>query len=207
MSRPAQSLIGLRFGRFIVESDAPSIIYISPSGQAIKHRASLCGCDCGVKLIVRNASLKSGSKKSCGCAKRKPYSNTPTWYSWNAMKSRCLSQSCTNFSYYGGRGITVCERWLNYDNFVSDMGLRPEGTSIERIDGNGNYEPGNCRWATKQEQSENKSSTLRFTINGFTGCLNAVARHFGIKSGNVHNRLRRGWAPERAFLEPIRKSG
>lgn len=206
MSRPAQSLIGLRFERFIVIADAAPLIYTPPSGVAVKHRASLCKCECGTEIVVRNSSLKNGSKQSCGCANA-PYSNTPTWRSWTMMKARCFTTACTSYPYYGGRGITVCERWLNYEKFVSDMGLRPEGTSIERINGDGHYEPGNCRWATKQEQSENKSSTLRFTINGFTGCLNAVARHFGIKSGNVHNRLRRGWTPERAFLEPIRKSG
>jgi hypothetical protein len=79
-----------------------------------------------------------------------------TRMSWKGMKRRCLNPNAPGYEYYGGRGITVCERWLTFDNFLADMGIRPEGLSLDRIDNNGNYEPGNCRWATRSEQQRNK---------------------------------------------------
>lgn len=116
--------------------------------------------------------------------------NTPTWISWRAMKARCLNKKDPFYHAYGGRGIKICERWLTFTNFFSDMGLRPKNTSLDRIDCDGNYEPGNCRWADKYVQAKNKREIPRHNeqmtnvrsevIKNFNGNLNLAAKHLGI---------------------------
>lgn len=123
-------------------------------------------CDCGDRLVAAVRDIRSGHTKSCGCASSRWKADgkrthgregTSEYRTWSHMKGRCYTPTDAKFQHYGGRGITVCERWLNsFENFLSDMGERPPGLTLDRIDTNGNYEPGNCRWATPLVQSRNR---------------------------------------------------
>lgn len=104
----------------------------------------------------------------------------PEHYTWRMMVARCHNPNHKAYSLYGGRGITVCERWLDYANFLADMGSRPKGTSLDRIDNNKGYSPGNCRWATPSEQQKNKTKTRRYTNGEFTGTLVECAAYLGM---------------------------
>ncbi len=130
-------------------------------------------CDCGATAVVAGYALRSGNSTGCGCASRCRTArlshggtvngrNTPTYESWVAMRRRCLNPASPSWAHYGGRGITICERWAGrgcFVNFATDMGERPPGLSLDRIDVNGNYEPSNCRWATDAEQAQNQRTT------------------------------------------------
>jgi hypothetical protein len=127
-----------------------------------------CLCACGAKTIVRGTNLYNNTTKSCGCLRRQLTSQrrtthgltkSPTWRSWSSMKTRCNNPNYSESHSYKGRGIKICDRWDKFENFLQDMGERPKGTSLDRIDVNGNYEPSNCRWATKDEQAQNKRKT------------------------------------------------
>jgi len=120
------------------------------------------------------------------------------------MVNRCTYPSTPNFKRYGGRGITVCERWRDYVNFLADMGERPPNTSLDRIDGNGNYEPGNCRWATRKEQRRNMGENTMMTFAGETKTLAEWAEKVGINRQTLRFRyVRKGWSAERALTEPL----
>lgn len=122
-----------------------------------------------------------------------------TYQAWADMKSRCSNPRQPKFAYYGGRGITVCERWLKFENFLADMGEAPEGLTLDRINNDGNYEPSNCRWATRFEQSNNTRLTSRITFNGATLSRSEWARRLGISSDTLAHRLKRGWPLEKAL--------
>ncbi len=121
----------------------------------------LCECSCGRRRLVRSHLLVSGATRGCGCGSRPREAKhglcfTPAYKAWANMKDRCLNPRSLAFPSYGGRGIVVCERWLSFENFLSDMGERPEGLSIERKDNNKGYFKENCKWATRSEQQKNK---------------------------------------------------
>ena len=123
---------------------------------------------------------------------------TPTYISWQRMKDRCYKRSNISYPRYGAIGIRVCREWLRFDRFFADMGIRPPGHSLERIDSNGNYEPGNVRWATIQEQARNKRNVP--LITAFNESLSSAewAERFGVGASTIRYRLRRGWMPEDA---------
>lgn len=134
-----------------------------------------CLCECGNEVIVRGDSLKSGRTRSCGCLNSDAHrisgrrhgaagrgNRTSEYNIWISMKQRCINPRSQAWEYYGGRGISVCDRWMNsFMDFYYDMGPKPEGLSLDRVDNDGNYEPGNCRWATKSEQTANRRPQAR----------------------------------------------
>jgi len=122
------------------------------------------------------------------------------------MLSRCQCQTNPNFPRYGGRGISICDRWKDFNNFLEDMGERPEGMTLDRIDVNGNYEPSNCRWATPQEQALNRRSNVLLTLNGKTQTLSQWSAEIKIDSRTIKSRILRGWTEHDALTKPPRKS-
>jgi hypothetical protein len=116
------------------------------------------------------------------------------------MRSRCRNPKDYNYANYGGRGIKVCPRWESFENFLSDMGERPEGKSLDRINNDGNYEPENCRWATRGEQRRNTRGKLRvMTVGGITACFTDLAIHFKVPISKARSRLQYGWTPDEIF--------
>ncbi len=123
------------------------------------------------------------------------------------MIERCTNPECQAYKNYGGRGIVVCERWLKPENFIADIGTRPPGKTLERINNNGNYEPGNCKWATNKEQHRNKRSNRVLTVRGVTGCISQLCEHFQAEPMLVYKRLQMGWNPDDAFFSPLYHGG
>ena len=166
-----------------------------------------CKCDCGNERVVSGKYLRKGLSKSCGCfgaeqrklastkhghSPRKGHSKEYT--SWCNMKNRCYDVKNKQYADYGGRGIIVCDRWLNsFENFLQDMGIKPKkGYSLERIDNNGNYCPENCKWATPLEQGRNQRTNINVTYQGETKCIAEWAEKTGISYGKLHYRITNG---------------
>lgn len=122
-----------------------------------------------------------------------------TYRSWLGMLERCTNPKHKHYTRYGGRGIVVCKRWLKFDNFLADMGVRPPGKSIDRIDNNGPYRKSNCKWATRKEQARNSPVTKYLMHNGVTRSMEDWSRYLGLARYGVHDRLKQGWSRARAL--------
>ena len=132
-------------------------------------------------------------------------SRNPEYMSWGNMKNRCYNKRDPKWRLYGARGISVCDRWMKFENFLADMGRRPgPGYSLDRINNDGNYEPGNCRWTTRQQQARNRRTTRRVVVNGEPVSLAEAAEDSKVTYATFKARLDRGWTPERSILEPLR---
>lgn len=176
-----------------------------------------CKCDCGKTTIVRNCALTSGNTKSCGCLgiesrhiSRTRGGRTPSTTEYNAwcyMKTRCYNTNIKRAPRYSGRGIKVCERWLNsFENFYEDMGKKPSPKhSLDRINNDGDYEPSNCRWATWEEQANNSSNNVKFIIDGEAITRANLCKKYGINYSAFRHRVAAGWTLERIISTPIRK--
>lgn len=201
-------LSGQRFGRLTV------IGYV---GSRTGYALWLCNCECGSQTVAVGKDLRAGKTVSCGCQRsdrmrelgltnlRHGMTDTPEWRAWKGMLERCYLESYEQFHNYGGRGIAVCDRWReSFENFFADMGTRPGPKySLDRIDNNGNYEPGNCRWATPAQQLHNQRRTVMLTHDGITLPLVEWAEKVGIAPETIRRRvLTRGWTVERALTTP-----
>lgn len=177
-----------------------------------------CECACGTRKAVLRDELVRGATKSCGClqrelasarrkasAGRRPRDTDHELYStWRGMRHRCIATEYEEYHLYGGRGIRVCDRWLtSFANFVADMGERPAGMSIDRIDPNGHYEPGNCRWATSETQNNNRRSNTLLTHRGQTMTMARWADTLGINYFTLATRLAEGWSVDEALTRPV----
>lgn len=180
----AVDFTGRRFGRLVVTALAER-----QDGITTWH----CLCDCGTPITVRHANLKSGCTTSCGCFRKQVTgdthrihgaSRTPAHAIWMDMRRRCRSHP-----NYAGRGITVCDRWSKFEDFHADMGDPPPGMTIDRLDNDGDYEPGNCRWATYQQQADNRRNTVWLTLCGERLLLADACAKYGVDRRSVYNRV------------------
>jgi hypothetical protein len=193
---------GQRFGRLRIVRETARTVH--PSGQT--HRTFIVFCECGQRLAVPLGSLRSGNTVSCGCYSRevtsalKPgtrhgMSRTRTHKSWMSMHERVSGKYKKDTSNYQSRGITVCERWSVFENFLADMGERPKGKTLDRIDNDGNYEPGNCRWADNVTQGVNRRTTRFVMVGKERLCLLHAAGRLGVHYKTIIDYgERRGWS-------------
>lgn len=200
-----KDISGQRFGRWTV---------VRYAGKSDRRKTMwMCRCECGEERIVFSESLRRGTSLSCGCLHREiasgshrthGLSRNPVYQVWASMIKRCTNPNSKYYSYYGGRGIIVCERWRkSFSDFFDDMGPRPSPKhSIDRINNDGNYEPENCRWATRREQSLNKRNNRLLECRGQKRTLFEWAEIAGINPMTISCRLKHDWSTEAAIFTP-----
>lgn len=207
-SPPLGSLNGKQFGSWTVVGEATNLY----RGRA---RGVLCQCACGAERAIPITRLVRGESKSCGCLKgkiirekkilhgeSKNMRNTPEYNAWAHLIGRCCNPNNAAYENYGGRGVTVCDEWRNsYAAFLAYVGRRPTPRhTIDRIDNNGNYEPGNVRWATYTQQSRNRRNTLLVNFRGEKVCLRMLMEKYGLSLTKINFYLRRkGLSLDEAF--------
>lgn len=205
-----RDLTGEIFNRLTVIGLSHSITYSS-----YKTYYWNCICECGNTKIVQSSNLRSGSVSSCGCRLKEidrrrfthRMSKSSEYKSWESMKARCNNPKSTKYSHYGARGIKICDRWnSSFENFLEDMGSKPTCKhSIDRIDPEGNYEPGNCRWSTNKEQSLNKRNTVKITYQGETLTFADWSIRTGISESKLRDRYYRKLPIEKIFSTKEKK--
>lgn len=200
-----QDLTGRTFGKLCV---------VSYCGRG-KHRTTLwrCRCVCGNNSVVtgENLRLKNGlGVRSCGCSKKsRTPSLNPEYTTWRSMRQRVLNPKSSSYANYGARGITICERWMKFENFLSDMGKKPSpGMSLERINNDAGYEPENCKWDTQKKQTRNMRCNHILTFNGESKSMVEWAEERNLPYKTLHSRIwRGGWSPQRAITTPCKPCG
>ena len=201
-----KNLAGQRFGRWVV---------LEYAGKRSKQQAYswLCRCDCGKTKVVLGSSLRYQESQSCGCLCRDHIikistthgmKKTGEWRSWSSMRTRCNNPAATGYDRYGGRGITICEQWDDFETFLKDVGPRPSPDyTLERLDNDKGYFPGNVHWATCREQANNRHGNRKITRDGVTKGISEWASQFSLSKNTLKNRLNRGWPVERLFDPPM----
>lgn len=173
-----------------------------------KNKGWRCTCTaCGTEVFKVNGDFTRNQAVSCGCIRRTHHlSNSLSWSSWKSMRDRCLNPKCEQYKWYGARGISIDPKWLKFKGFYEDMGDRPEGTTLDRKDFNGNYTKENCRWATVDQQNNNTRYNVFVTYRGETLSLTHMAKKYGKNRDLVLNRYRiGGWSIEDAIEKPVNK--
>ena len=194
-------ITGQRYGSLVAVRYAKE----RSAGQGIWE----CKCDCGATHFATCSMLRVGTVRSCGCS-RATHGHTrhgkrsPTFKSWESMRGRCENEKDPSYRLYGGRGIRVCPQWSDFATFLADMGERPQGTSLDRIDVDKNYSPENCRWATRSEQQRNRRDSRKITANGETLNIQEWAARLKTDPQAIAWRLRKGMSAEEAVTKPIR---
>ena len=197
-------ITGQRFGRLTVQEF---------DGREDTHYYWKCVCDCGNVRRVGRTHLRNGHTKSCGCLSKEVTSKRSiihghcrdglislVYTAWTLMMQRCYNHNHPFYKNYGGRGIKVCERWHTFENFYEDMGERPLGMTLDRKDNDGDYCKENCRWATREEQANNRRSNVWYTHEGETKTIAQWAHFLGMRDGTLRQRLKKnGWSMERAI--------
>ena len=203
------NLTGRRFGRLVVTATFEKR---KPRNQSKVFW--LCNCECGKEAWVFSHQLTAGITKSCGCFRRESATKrgtrhgrhgTPEYRAWMNMNRRCNNRNTSDYKNYGGRGIAVCARWQSFERFLKDMGTMPgKGYTVDRRDNDGNYEPGNCQWATKKEQNRNSRHNHLVTHGGKTLPVSVWAELMGMPRKTLSARLHRGWSVAEAIDTPLR---
>lgn len=208
-----RNLVGQTFGYLTVTKQLPSKIV-----KFGTHALWECQCICGAVVTRTTGKIHAKDRViSCGCMhpRRKHRHSwtedgkrSPTYNSWANMLQRCTNPDAINYHRYGGRGISVCARWKTFANFLEDMGERPDGTTLDRRENNGNYEKDNCRWATTDQQNDNKVNNVLFEYRGQTYTMAQLRRMAGLTKGQMTWRLRRGgWDVAKAVETPLLSKG
>lgn len=208
MSKKIVAVPGARYGRLEVVGECSP-----PLKNKMKQVFWECICDCGNTHKARSIDIRQGRTLQCSDCARQQAADTyrgprlnhlRAYYSWSGMKSRCLNPRSEKYHRYGGRGITICDSWVNdFSQFLADMGDPPEGASIDRIDNDLGYTKSNCKWSTPAEQSRNRSNNTPVTINGETMILVEWCEKLDLKYGSVINRITAGWDYEKALTTPF----
>lgn len=199
---------GRRYGRLLVLERAEAQYGLT---------TWLCRCDCGNETVVTACNLKKGHTKSCGCYRRdlptkhgeaSGHRKTKEYVAWTHAKARCHNPKHPYYQWYGARGISMCPEWReDYSKFLADMGPRPEGCSLDRVNNDGNYEPGNCRWVSMKEQSRNKRSNIVITFEGQEMIASDWEKKFGVRKDYISKRLRNGMNMKDIVIEILKTSG
>jgi len=184
MPKKRKDIVGQKFNKLTVIKASPNLH---------EGRANwFCECECRNTITVSGSNIKT--TKSCGCSKSSAnnYSHTSEYRIWYSMIRRTTKPSCVGYKNYGGRGITVCDRWMKFESFLEDMGPRTGNLSIDRVDNNKGYSPDNCKWATKEVQGRNKRNNRIITINGVEKVFIEWLEHTNTNKSTFYGRQRRG---------------